>query len=180
MSNRRRFLADILGCDPAEYRHYNAVPMSVAMLIAELRIIQAREFFLWSDEALFSVEGRDGPEASGHVVLLDRGDRVRVDFHPIWDKGWEEDRYLLEGTVEIDAGGKLRIPAIPYRIYGLYPPCGQRATLREHHGEVDLIYFNRVDVIREDPYWPAAFAARLEDLRHDLDAEGVECDRDHC
>jgi len=42
--------------DPAEYRHYNPVPMSVAMMIAELRLTQAGEFFLWSDEASFTVE----------------------------------------------------------------------------------------------------------------------------
>jgi hypothetical protein len=172
MSNQRRFLAEILGCDPAEYRYYNPVPMSVAMMIAELRLTQPREFFLWSDEALFTVEHDDGSKHVGHVVLVDRGDRVRVDFHPIWDKGREEDRYLLQGTVEVDVDGKLRIPAAPYQIYGLYPPCGQWATLREHHGEVDLIYFNRVDAIREDPHWPAAFTGHLEDLHHDLDAEG--------
>jgi hypothetical protein len=108
---------------------------------------------------------------------VDRGDRVRVAFHPIWEKGWEEDRYLLQGTVEVDAGGKLRVPANPYQVDGLYPPCGQWATLREHHGEVDLVYFNRVDAIREDPYWPAAFSAHLEDFLHDLDAECTEPNR---
>jgi hypothetical protein len=111
MSNQCRFLAEILGCDPAEYRHYNPVPMSVAMLIAELRLEGSREFFLWSDEALFTVEHDDGSKHVGSVVLLDRGDRVTVDFHPIWDKGWDEDRFLLQGTVEVDADGKLRIPA---------------------------------------------------------------------
>jgi hypothetical protein len=138
--------------------------MSVAMFIAAQRAIRPREFFLWLEDGRLTVERQDGSKASGPVVLLDRGDRVTMASHFVREREWGA--YVLRGDAEIDPQGKLRIPAAPHPVYALYPPCMQWATLREHQGEVDLIYFNRVELIQEDWQWPKCFVTGLEDDRY--------------
>ena len=166
VTHKRRFMAEMLG-GPDEELGCNSVPMSVAMMIAELRLTDTREFFLWADDASFSVRRTDGSHAAGQVVLVDRGDCVAIDFHPVYERGWNEERYLWHGTAEVDADGKLRIPAASDWAWAVYPPSDTMVTLREHQGEVDLICFNRVSAIREDSYWPPVFIGSLEDMRHD-------------
>lgn len=171
MLNGRRFQAEMLGHEPDSDRGYNRVPMSIAMIIAERRLQERREFFLWSDDALFNVVRQDGSHSRDNLVLVDRGDRINVDFRPVYEKAWMSSRYVWNGDVEIEMSGLLRVPASPYPILGMFPPCSQPATLREQDGEVDVVYFNRVDSVREDPYWPELFDARLEDQRHGLEIE---------